>query len=92
MELNEILGLSGLIVLIVGTFYGMFFSKASSQQMVEPPQLEPPKKEEAKKEEEKKVLDKEEAVDRVEKIEEVSKPEPKPEPKAPGKSWSQRLC
>lgn len=86
MELNEILGQSGLIVLIIGAFYGMFFSKASSRQKVEPPRLErPPEKEKA--------LDKKEAEDRVKKVEEVSvlKEAPKAPEEPPGKSWSQRL-
>lgn len=89
MEMNEILGQSGLLVLIIGTFYGLFFSKASSKKKVEPPRLEAPS-EKVEKRPEAKALEKEEAKERVEKVEEVSVPEKK-EVKEPGKSWSQRL-
>lgn len=44
-EYLDILGPAGLVVVILGTFYSLFFSKASSKRQVEPPKLvEPPKK------------------------------------------------
>lgn len=39
-ELFDILGPSGLLALIIGTFYSLFFSKASSKQLIEPPKVE----------------------------------------------------
>ncbi|MCO4753989.1 MAG: signal recognition particle-docking protein FtsY [Bacteriovoracaceae bacterium] len=39
-ELNEYIGLAGLILTVGGSFYFLFFSKASSHQLVEPPKKE----------------------------------------------------
>lgn len=39
-ELYDILGPSGLVALIISTFYSLFFSKSSSKRLVEPPKLE----------------------------------------------------
>lgn len=38
-QMNEILGSAGLLALIVGSFYSLFFSKSSSKRLVEPPKL-----------------------------------------------------